>query len=121
MFDFVKENINIRVKGFDDVKEFSEFRITFSRKGKNKEVQEPATHLKDKIKFEKKYIAKNRNPEKPASESNKAFISPILGTITDQRRQLDAKNFQTSEQLREAAGKLHTERKMRKAKKSLYN
>ena len=36
MFDFVKENINIRVKGFGDVKGFSEFRITFSRKGKNK-------------------------------------------------------------------------------------
>ena len=121
MFDFVKENINIRVKGFGDVKEFSEFRITFSRKGKNKEVQELATHLKDIIKFEKKYIAKNGKPEKPASESKKAFISPILGTITDQRRQLDAKNFQTSEKLREAAGKLHTERKMRKAKKSLYD
>ena len=39
MFDFVKENINICVKGFGDVKEFTEFRITFSRKGKNKEVQ----------------------------------------------------------------------------------
>ena len=49
MFDFVKENINIRVKVFGDVKEFSEFRITFSRKGKNEEVQELATHLKDII------------------------------------------------------------------------
>ena len=96
------------MKGFGDVKEFSEFRITFSRKGKNKEVQELATHLKDKLKFEKKYIAKNVKPDKPASESKKTFISPILGTITDQRRQLDAKNFQTSEKLREAAGKLHT-------------
>ena len=119
MFDFVKENFNIRVKGFVDVKEFSEFRITFSRKGNNKEVQELATHLKDIIKFEKKYIAKNGNPEKPASESKKSFISPILGTITDQIRQLDAKNFQTREKLREASGKLHTERKMRKANKSL--
>ena len=35
MFDFVKENINIRVKGFGDVKEFTEFSITLSRKGKN--------------------------------------------------------------------------------------
>ena len=51
MFDFVKENINICVKGFGDVKEFSEFRITFSRKGKNKEVQELATHLKDIMKI----------------------------------------------------------------------
>ena len=59
IFDFVKENINIRVKGFGDVKEFSEFRITFLRKVKNKEVQEQDTHLKDIIKFEKKYIAKN--------------------------------------------------------------
>ena len=100
MFDFVKENINIRVKGFGDVKEFSEFRITFSRKGKNKEVQELATHLKDIIKFENKYIANNGKPEKSASESKKAFISPILGTVTDQRSQLDAKNFQTNEQLR---------------------
>ena len=47
---------------------------TFSRKGKNKEVQELATHLKDIIKFEKKYIAKNENPEKPASDGKKAFI-----------------------------------------------
>ena len=75
-------------------------RITFSRKGKNKEVQELATHLKDIIKFENKYMVENGNPEKSASESKKAFISPILGTVTDQRRQLDAKNFQTSEQLR---------------------
>ena len=44
MFDFVKENINIRVKGFGDVKDFSEFNITLSKKGKNKEVQELATH-----------------------------------------------------------------------------
>ena len=56
--------------------------------------------MKDIIKFEKKYIAKNGKPEKPSSESKKAFISRILGTITDQRRQLDAKNFQTSEKLR---------------------
>ena len=121
MFDFVKENINIRVKGFGDVKEFYEFRITFSGKGKNKEVQELATHLKDEIKFEKRYTAKNGKPKKPASKSKKAFISPILGTITDQRRKLDAKNFHTREKLREAAGKLHTERKLRKAKKSLYD
>ena len=120
MFDFVKENINIRVKGFGDVKEFSEFRITFSRKGNNKEVQKLATHLNYIIKFKKKYIAKNGKPQKPASESKKTFISPILGTITDQRRQLDAKKFKTSEKLREAAGKLHTERKLRKANKSLY-
>ena len=33
---------------------------------------------------------------------------------------MDAKDFQTSEQLREAAGKLHTDRKLRKANKSLY-
>ena len=39
MSDFVKESINICVKGFGDVKKFTEFRITFSRKGKNKEVQ----------------------------------------------------------------------------------
>ena len=56
MFDFVKENINICVKGFGDVKKFTEFRITFSRKGKNKEVQELATDLKDIIKYENKYI-----------------------------------------------------------------
>ena len=42
IFDFVKENINIRVKGFGDVKDFSEFNITLSKKGKNKEVQELA-------------------------------------------------------------------------------
>ena len=71
--------------------------------------------MKDIIKFENKYISKNGKPEKPASKSKKTFISPILGTITDQRRKLDAKNFQTSEKLREAAGKLHTERKTRKA------
>ena len=74
MFDFVKDNINIRVEGFVDVKEFSEFRVTFLRKGKNKEVQELATHLKDIIKFENKYIAKNGKPEKPASGSKKSFI-----------------------------------------------
>ena len=34
---------------------------------------------------------------------------------------MDAKNFQTREQLREADGKLHTERKLRKTKKSLYD
>ena len=121
IFDFVKENINIRVKGFGDVKEFSELMNTFSGKGKNKEVQELSTHLEDIIKSEKKYISNNGKPEKPVSKSKKAFISPILGTIADQRRQLDVKSFQKSEQLREAAGKLHTERKLRKAKKSLYD
>ena len=55
------------------------------------------------------------------SEIKKALISPILGTITGQRRQLDAKNFQKSEKLREAASKLHTGRKLRKAKKILYD
>ena len=77
--------------------------------------------MKDIIKFENKYIAKNGKPEKPASESKKALISPILGTITYQRRKLDAKNFHTRDKLREAAGKLHTERKLRKAKKILYD
>ena len=56
--------------------------------------------MKDIIKFENKYISKNGKPEKSASESKNAFVSPILGTITDHIRQLDAKNFQKSEQFR---------------------
>ena len=36
MFDFVKENINICVKGFGDVKEFTEFRLTFSKKARTR-------------------------------------------------------------------------------------
>ena len=34
---------------------------------------------------------------------------------------MDAKNFQTSEQLIESSGKLHTERKLSKANKRLFN
>lgn len=45
---------------------------------------------------------------------------PVLGTLTDERRQLERKEFKTSEQLRLAAGRLHLERKERKRGDSLY-
>ena len=51
---------------------------------------------------------------------DKRAAIPILGTVTDQRRQLDKKRFASEKERQEAAAKLHRERQARKGDNSLY-
>lgn len=110
--DALKHNIQIRVVGFG----WDQFKTNWTVLREDRPIHELASRLKEIIIFEKgKEI-----PLKPPTTVQDRRDIPVLGTITDDRRQLDAKHFKNKECLRKAALKLAGERRERGDKNSMY-
>lgn len=109
----LKNNINIRTKGFG----WTEFSITFSTGGKNRPIEELKDWLKKIIKEEKNM----KVPSEPPNSAHSRRDCPILGTITDERRQLDKEFFKSDREMRFATARLANERRARREEDSMYH
>ena len=101
----MKDNISIRVKGFV----WKEYHITWTHKRKLLPISELTAILGKIIKEEK-----NRDiPAEDHWEGRRILENPVLGTMTGERRQLDAKHLEKMHGLIKAVKMLAFERKAR--------
>ena len=108
----LKENISIRVKGFG----WDQFRIPWTRNRQDRPIKELAKHLRDILTFELSATI----PTEPAGTMKMRKFVPVLGTLTDERRMLDANHFKSGQDMKDAAMKLACERKARDDHTSIY-
>ena len=109
----LKENIIIHVKGFG----WKEYHITWTHKCKLQHISELAAMLRKMIKEEK-----NRDiPAEAYWEGHKPLKNRILGTMNDERQQLDAKCLEKMHGLRKAVKMLEFKRKARADLNSMYD
>ena len=102
----LKENISIRVKVFV----WKEYHITWTHKRKLWPIRELTAMMRKIIKEEK-----NRDiPAEAHWEGHRPLQNPVLGTMTDERRQLDAKKLEKMHGLRKAVTILAFGRKQEK-------
>ena len=60
-------------------------------------------------------------PEEAPKPPDKLALAPILGTVTDERRQLDLKHLEKTGDLKKALRMLSFERNVRSEKNSVYD
>ncbi len=87
--DALKNNIYIRTKGFG----WMDFHITMIHNRQNRSTRELADHLRMIIRREQNIEI----PDKPPVDLPQRCPLPILGTLTDEVRQLDMKYFDSEE------------------------
>ena len=110
--DALKNNIYIRTKGFG----WMEFHITMIHNRKNRSPHQLADHLRMIIRKEQHMEI----PDKPPVDLPQRCPWPILGTLTNEVRQLDIKYFDSEERIREVAKKLRLEREARGEESGMY-
>ncbi len=108
----LKENISICVTGFG----WDHFRIAWTRNSQDHPIKELAKHLRDILRFELSATI----PTEPAWTMKMRKFVPVLGTITDERRMLDANHFKTDQDMKDVAMRLACERKARDDDTSIY-
>ncbi|KAL7548427.1 hypothetical protein ACHAWF_011717 [Thalassiosira exigua] len=106
------QNIEVRVVAFG----WAKFHLAKTRQGQPIPLKEGIHRLKDVLEYEQKHGI----PNKPALAPKKKKAVPILGTITEQRRQLEAKHRKSKEKMQAFAQKMARERKERGDKDSVY-
>ena len=111
----LEANIEIRVKGFG----WKEWHITKTVKNVKRPIKELSAHLRNIIKYEN--ANEDKIPDKPHAEPPQRTATPVLGTLTDERRQLDVKHLEKIGGMRKAVGMLRKERKERNGKDSMYD
>ena len=109
----LKANISIRVKGFG----WKEHHITWTKNRKNRPIKELAAHLRKIIRLE----AGLKIPKEPPTNVLTRREVPVLGTMTDERRQLDEKSKKDEEALRTVVKMMKRERKVRGDENSIYD
>ena len=109
----MQTNISIRVVGFV----WKQFHITWSHKRAKRPLRELAYWLRDIIRKGKDMEI----PVKPHVEVNPRTETPVLGTMTDKRRQLNLKHLKTQEKMRAAGKMMMIERAERSTKDSMYD
>ena len=105
-------NIKIRVVGFG----WKQYKIAWT-------VRRQDQSLENLIAMLEKIVVEEHDlevPDKPNCEINKLAVCPVLGTMTDESQQLEAKHFKTIEAFRGAAKKLSKERNERNNPDSMY-
>lgn len=111
--DALKANISIRVKGFG----WKDQHITWTKKRAKRPIKELAAHLRKIIRLE----AELEIPKQPPTNVLKRREIPVLGTMTDERRQLDEKNKNDEEALRKVVKMMKRERVVRGDENSIYD
>ena len=112
------ENIAIRVKG----QNLKDFHHNKSKNGTKFTSEELAKHLKEKLPEEQAMIKRGEIPlSRPPLNAPRRKYLPILGSITSQLKNLDAKAAKENEKVRKAVTILTKERATRKGKDSIYN
>jgi hypothetical protein len=110
--DALKNNIYIRTKGFG----WTEFHITVIHNRQPRSIRELSDHLRMIIRKEQDMEI----PDKPPVDLLQRCPLPILGTLTNEVRQLDIKYFDSKEQIGEVAKKLRLEREARGEESGMY-
>ena len=107
-------NINMRVVG----QGLDQWKITFTHKREKRSLKELANHLRKIIRLEcsDDYV----KPTRPPTKLEQRKPVPILGTMTNERRQLDIKHNDKITNMAEVATKLANERGRRKDRDSMY-
>ena len=104
-YNFLKENIKIRVKGFG----WEWCHHAWSKGNRKYTIKELADHLRSIIRREKNEDI----PDEPTPEIQKRVNTAILGTFNDFSKHLDAKYFKDEDEFKEACMKLKGEREAR--------
>ena len=108
----LEHNIKIRTLGFG----WKQFKINWTVKRQKQKLENLEAMLEIIVVEEKKLTI----PTQPYSEVNKRADCPILGTMTDDCHQLDAKHFKTEQVLHKAVMKLSKEMNKRNNENSMY-
>ena len=111
--DALKANISIRVKGFG----WTDYHITWTHKRVKRIIRELSNHLRKIIREEAKKVV----PLEPPANVLKRREMPVLGTMTDERRQLDEKHKGKVESLRKVVRMMEKERHERGDENSIYD